>query len=232
MAARIIHGVKQLVLDLLPAPLPTFENFVVGRNAEAKNALFDAAFQAYALKVVYLWGVSGSGKTHLARAFASARHVQPSDAAALAMFSGNTADIADGGCYVVDGIDGNDDKAQIGLFNLINGLNASFGGMVLVTGSVAPRDLALRPELTSRLGNGLTFQLHTLSDEEKSAALHAHASVRGFRLPAEVTSYLLKHSRRDMASLMSMLDALDQYSIEVGREITLPMLRTLMAEQK
>jgi chromosomal replication initiation ATPase DnaA len=30
-----------------------------------------------------------------------------------------------------------------------------------------------------------------------------------------------------MASLMAMLDALDQYSLETGREITLPLLKQM-----
>ena len=50
---------------------------------------------------------------------------------------------------------------------------------------------------------------------------------RGFGLRDDVVAYLLRHSRRDMASLVGMLDALDKYSLETGREITLPLLREL-----
>jgi DnaA-homolog protein len=42
-----------------------------------------------------------------------------------------------------------------------------------------------------------------------------------------VNAYLLRHARRDMASLISILDALDRHSLETGREITLPMLREM-----
>jgi DnaA-homolog protein len=231
--------VKQLVLDLIPAPTPSFENFVPGRNIEALNTLqhffrgaapnssIGAAFEANAPKIVYLWGVSGSGKTHLAASFASRADTRPLRASDLVDALGKLP-TAQGQRFVADGVEALDDEAQIGLFNLINLVNQpDHSGVVLVTGNDAPRDLAIRPELSSRLGSGLVFQLHPLSDAEKAEALHAHAHARGFRLREEVVAYLLRHARRDMASLISFLDALDKYSLETGREITLPLLRDM-----
>ena len=205
---------KQLVLDLIPAPLPTFDNFVRGTNREALEVCRQvgskpstgAPFGANASKVLYLWGVSGSGKTHLANALKNAE----------------TTDV------IVDDVERLNDAGQIQLFNQINHVNQpGESGFVVATGSAAPRDLPLRPELTSRLGSGLTFQLHPLTDAEKAEALRAHATARGFQLRDDVTQYLLRHARRDMASLISFLDALDRHSLETGREITLPLLRAM-----
>ncbi len=205
---------KQLVLDLIPAPLPTFDNFVRGCNGEALEVCQQAGSKsstgepsrANAAKVLYLWGVSGSGKTHLATALKNAE----------------TAHV------IVDGVERLNDDEQIQLFNQINHINQpGESGFVVATGNSAPRDLPLRPELTSRLGSGLTFQLHPLTDTEKAGALCAHAKARGFALRDDVTQYLLRHARRDMASLISFLDALDRYSLETGREITLPLLRSM-----
>jgi DnaA-homolog protein len=206
--------VKQLVLDLIPAPLPTFDNFVRGANGEAlemfkqagSNPGIGALFGANAAKVLYLWGVSGSGKTHLVSALKNV----------------GTAHV------IVDDVERLNDAEQIQLFNQINHVNQpGASGFVIATGSAAPRDLPLRPELTSRLGSGLAFQLHPLTDAEKAEALRAHAKARGFALRDDVTQYLLRHARRDMASLISFLDALDRYSLETGREITLPLLREM-----
>ena len=123
---------------------------------------------------------------------------------------------------------GLNDQQQIALFNLINLVSQpGSAGCVVATGSMAPRDLPLRPELSSRLGSGLVLQLHPLSDAEKAEALRAHAQTRSFTLRDDVIAYLLRHARRDMASLISILDALDRYSLETGREITLPMLREM-----
>jgi DnaA family protein len=215
-------SVKQLVLDLIPEPLPTLANFVVGENAEAFNQLSAAASGSFGVdggNVVYLWGAAGCGKTHLARALSAA-----TSAPILAVIGVAESLLP---LAVVDDVETLDDDSLQGLFNLINQQRSSGGGVV-ATGRVAPRDLPIRRDLASRLGSGLVFQLKCLSDEEKANALRAHARTRGFRLREDVVSYLLRHSRREMTSLVSMLDALDRYSIESGREITLPLLREIM----
>jgi DnaA family protein len=40
---------------------------------------------------------------------------------------------------------------------------------------------------------------------------------------------LLRHARRDLPSLLAMLDALDRYSLETKRAITVPLVRELIA---
>jgi DnaA family protein len=86
----------------------------------------------------------------------------------------------------------------------------------------------MRPDLVTRLGWGLVYQVHALSDEEKAQALAQHGAGRGFRLSAEVCAYLLQRARRDMPSLLAMLDALDRYSLETKRQITVPLVRELL----
>lgn len=213
---------KQLLLDLIPPPSPTLANFVVGENAEAVARLYeliDCRAMPASGAVHYLWGAHGSGKTHLAAAVAAALNVPTLD----------RLDPATGPMpiAVLDDVQKLDEESLQGLFNLIN-LQRDAGGSVVVTGATAPRDLPIRRDLASRLGSGLVFQLKNLTDDQKADALRAHARTRGFSLREEVISYLLRHSRREMTSLISMLDALDSYSIESGREITLPLLREIM----
>ena len=218
----IIRPVKQLVLDLIPAPLPTFNNFVPGRNREALEASKDAVFGPSAPKVIYLWGATGSGKSHLAHALGTTPPACFLHAADIGVLRSGV------NCYALDDVHKLDELQQIMLFNLINLVGqAGNMGCIVATGNTAARDLPLRPELTSRLGSGLAFQLHPLSDAEKVDALQAHARTRSFSLRDDVIAYLLRHARRDMASLISILDALDRHSLETGREITLPMLREM-----
>src|SRR5262249_28479927 len=80
----------------------------------------------------------------------------------------------------------------------------------------------------TRLGSGLVFKLRLLSDEEKAEALHAYASGRGFALSPELTDYLLQHGRRDLPALMAVLDALDHYSLQTKRPVTLPLLHEVL----
>ena len=166
------------------------------------------------VKVFYVWGVAGAGKSHLLAAF---------HAAALAAVPTQ----AESRHVVIDDVETLDDAQQVALFNAINQRSLEPSAVVIAAGNVAPRDLSLRPELSSRLGSGLVFCLQPLTDREKMSALRAHAASRGFSLREEVVVYLLRHSRRDMPSLIGMLDALDQCSLETGREISLPMLKQL-----
>jgi DnaA family protein len=46
-----------------------------------------------------------------------------------------------------------------------------------------------------------------------------------------VADYLLNHTARDMQSLLRVLEALDRFSLETRRPITLPLLRQLLLNQ-
>ena len=213
---------KQLILDLIPPPAPTLDNFVPGRNGEALKVLIDAASGMPPARILYLWGAASSGKSHLVQSFSTVNTAPEY----FADHVGVLPDVAV--TFVVDDVHLLSDMRQIGIFNLINLINAStMPHLLIVAGNASPRDLAIRRDLASRLGQGLVFQLTPLSDEEKSEALHAHARSRGFVLREEVIAYLLRHSRRDMACLIELLDALDKHSLETGREITLPLLREI-----
>ncbi|HUP30659.1 MAG TPA: DnaA regulatory inactivator Hda [Usitatibacter sp.] len=200
---------RQLLLDFTQAPAPTFENFVHGGNSELFHVLEGAAAGAAAERVVYMWGEKGAGKSHLATAFGDATRGRP-------------------GFRVIDGVEALDDAAQVALFNDFNERAFDF---LLVTASAAPRDVALRRDLATRLATGLTYRVLPLTDEEKRSALAVHARSRGFALSEEVSAYLLTHARRDMGSLMAALDELDRYSLETGRPITVPLLKAAMQPQ-
>jgi DnaA-homolog protein len=126
---------------------------------------------------------------------------------------------------VIDGVEALDEAAQAELFNAF--VDRAFA-FLLVTAPCAPRDLPLRRDLATRLASGLTYRVLPLTDQEKRAALVAHAHSRGFELSEDVVSYLLNHSRRDMGSLMSALDAIDRYSLESRRVVTVPLLKEAM----
>jgi len=101
---------------------------------------------------------------------------------------------------------------------------------LVATGNAAPIALAVREDLRTRLGWGLVFHLAPLTDEGKAAVLKHAAHERGIALADDVPAYLLTHFRRDMPSLMALLDALDRFSLEQKRAVTLPLLRAMLAK--
>src|SRR3546814_7790214 len=87
----------------------------------------------------------------------------------------------------------------------------------------------LREDLRTRLGWDLVFRLELLSDEDRVQALRTRAGERGLQLSPEVIGWVLTHYARDMGRLSALVDALDRYSLEKHRAITLPLLKDLLA---
>ncbi len=218
---------KQLLLEISPDFVPSLDNFVPGRNAELLQALREGADGSQAERFVYLWGAPSSGKTHLLKSFAAAVSGRGGSAVYAACGAALPGDLDGHDVVALDDVGRLDGDGQIALFNLYNRLREG-RGRLLASGPCAPAQLPLRPDVVTRLGWGLVYQVHGLSDEEKTQALHAHAASRGFRLGAGVAEYLLRHWRRDLPSLLAVLDALDRHSLETQRPATVPLLREIL----
>jgi DnaA family protein len=211
---------RQLLLDFTQAPAPTFANFVHGGNAELVCALEAAVKPDCAERVMYVWGESGAGKTHLLKAFAEA-----SGGRARYVPARDFMDAAGAPVFAIDDLERLTEEEQVSLFNAFNEHIFEF---LLVSAAAAPRDVAIRRDLATRLATGLTYRVVPLTDEEKRTALAAHARSRGFTIPEEVSAYLLNHARRDMGSLIAALDSIDRYSLETGRPVTVPLLKAAL----
>jgi DnaA-homolog protein len=215
----------QLLLDIVPVWVPTLENFVAGRNVELLSALRHALAGDSSERSFYLWGEGGSGKSHLLQAA-----LRQARALGLSTQYAGAATPAPAQAVAVDDVDKLDEGGQIALFELYNRQRES-GGMLLVSGLEAPLHLNVRDDLRTRLGWGLVYQVQALNDEEKSQALEQHALARDFTLPQEVIHYLLRHGRRDLPSLLAVLDALDAQCRREKRQPTVPLLKEVMEQR-
>lgn len=221
---------KQLVFDIAPPPQPTLENFVIGPNAEVLANLRALLAGASHERFVYLWGGTGSGKSHLLQALANAAAAHPwrvCNTAAGTVCSEEEAMACD--LVLVDDVLQLDASGQNRLFNIMNQMRDG-SGLLVVTGPYAPIHLNIRQDLASRLAQCLVFQVKCLSDEDKAQALMTHAQGRGFTLTYEVAAYLLRKWKRDIPSLLAVLDALDRYSLEIKRPVTVPLAREVLAQ--
>ncbi len=218
---------RQLLLDWGAARPQTLDSFVTGRNQELAallRRLADRNVQAPDQRFVTIWGDPGAGKSHLLNALkASGGAVLLSPALSSREFGWSR----DADLYLIDDCERLSDRQQHALFNLYNQVQQA-GGMLVAAAGQPPAQLGLREDVRTRLGWGLVYQLHGLTDDEKIAALSQSAQARGLSLSPGVLPYLLTHFRRDMQSLSAMLDALDRYSLETQRPITMPLLRELL----
>ncbi len=218
---------RQLLLDWGAARPQTLDSFVIGRNRELAALLRRIANRATDTpnqRFVTIWGEPGAGKSHLMNALKAsgkARLLSPELSSREFMWV-RVCEL-----YLIDDCERLSERQQHALFNLYNQVQDT-GGTLVAAARQPPAQLALREDLRTRLGWGLVYQLHGLTDEEKIAALSHSAQARGLALSAGVLPYLLTHFRRDMQSLSAMLDALDRYSLETQRPITMPLLRELL----
>ena len=194
---------RQLALGISPPPEPSLDNFVAGQNVELLARLRELKAGRLAESIVYIWGEAGSGRSHLLQACARR------------------------GLAIADDVEDLDDAGQIDLFNRINAAREA-GTAVLAAGSAPPAQLGLREDLRSRLGWGLVYHVKSLTDADRALYLASEADRRGMRLGEDVAAYLLARVRRDLASLGSILDALDRASLEQKRHLTLALVRDVL----
>jgi DnaA family protein len=215
---------RQMLLDLLPESPPTLENFLPGGNHETFRALADWLARPLGWETAFfLWGASGSGKSHLLRASGLAYRDARENPALDDVAEEETR-------LAVDHVDCLDESGQVALFHLFNRVRG-WGGRLLCASFVPPARLVLREDLRTRLGSGLIYRLHPLADEEKKAALVRFVAARSLSLADGILDYLLRRVSRDMRSLAAILEALDRYSLEQKRPLTLPLLRAMLAEK-
>lgn len=224
---------QQLVLDIFHSAPQTLHNFAGSQNSSVIKALRTHAQPG---RAIYIWGDSGSGRSHLLNAITQnpgSLYIEAHNAAVAInnITSGNSVNHH---LIAVDNVHKLDANGQASLFNLYNRWREAgsmpHGFTIVVSGNNAPMAMPLREDLRTRLGWDLTFRLHTLSDDERIQAISKRAEDTGIKLTNEVLKWLLTYYSRDMRHLNALIDALDRYSIQRHRAITVPLLKELLAD--
>jgi len=206
-----------------------FDESIVGRNDELHHRLRQLVADEGGERFVYLWGPPGSGRTHALRAceIEAARRGR----AAMRWREGiDAGQVPVHAVVLVDDVEQLSAEGQVSLFHLFNQLRDSGQGAMVAAGGRPPAALGLRADLRTRLGSGLVYQLHPLSDEEKLEAIECHARARGVPMGRDVARYLLTRSDRDLRTLLATLDRLDRSSLERHRPLTIALLREVLRD--
>lgn len=237
------HG-RQLSIDFGQSRMPGLAEFVAGANGEAVEAVRQvcrllAAPTRRRRQCLYLWGPTGTGKTHLLRAVCMALHRAGLPTAY--MEAGATLprpeELREWASHVLLCIDGLDRIAcnrdwEIALYDLYERTREQ-NHVLLAASRRAPADLPLcLPDLASRLGWGLVYRLKPLeTDGERLEALMLRARTYAFTLPDDVAHYLLRRFPRDMHTLCGLLERIDGASLASGQRVTLRAVRAYLAGQ-
>lgn len=218
----------------------TFDNFYAPahtHNAMVVQGLRDQ-LQCGGETFIYLWGAPGCGLTHLLQAAChqaqsmglSVQYLPLRDLAGYApdeLFVGLEAiDLVCLDCLPT--IAGRPDW-ELAIFTLYNQLRDQ-GRRLLVAAEQSPRELALSLEdLRSRFQWGLTYQVQSLTDEDKQLALQMRARARGLELSDDVAHYIIQRLPRDTNELFWQLQRLDHASLAAQRKLTIPFVKKILA---
>ena len=214
----------QLAFQLKTAPPPSLDNFVAGQNRELLSTIGKFLLGREEVRFLYLWGLEGSGKTHLLQAAGTAWQ-ESGRRTSHSLSLDETYPFDDQLCVCVDGVDRLGDNEQIDFFNMYNEIR-DCGGRLVVTGRQPLSGLSLRPDVLTRLSWGLVYQVFPLDDSHKTEAMVEYAKLRGFDISPDVIAFVLARHPRDLTSLVALLDGLDRYSMELKRSITIPLVKS------
>ncbi len=224
---------SQLALPLRLADHAVFESFLSTGNETLVAVLGELAEGVG--EGCWLWGPSASGKSHLLQAVCSAA----GDTAVYVPLSA----LAEAGPALLDGLASRDliciddvervagnSAWEAALFDLCNQILDNDRRLVVSSRS-SPRESPIAlPDLQSRLARLPTFQVQALGEDDRIKALQLRAKHRGLELPDDTARFLLKRSRRDMASLYALLDKLDVAALRAKRRLTIPFVKNVIED--
>jgi DnaA family protein len=207
-------------------------NFPLAEDATFANYVGDAAQKLRALSgVCYVWGEAESGRSHLLQACCHTARENGQSAIYLEHPAEHDADILDGlesvAVVCIDDVDSvlAADKWQLGLFQLINAVQASGGCLVFSAHKPAMQLQRMLPDLHSRLLAAVAIETDRLTDAQKLTALKQRAFRHGFTLNDEVGHFLMGRVPRSMRSLMSLLERIEVETLVRQKKVTIPLVK-------
>ncbi len=223
---------SQLALPLQLADHAVFASFFPGGNETLVATLVELS-GGNGGRGCWLWGAEATGKTHLLQAVCDAagdRSVYLPLALLDEAGPGMLEGLESRALVCIDDIDrvAGNEAWELALFDFYNALHDAEGQLV-VAASATPRETGFAlADLSSRMSTLPVFQLHALSDEERVTALQLRARHRGIELPDDTATFLIRRSRRDMASLYDLLDRLYAEALHAHRRLTIPFVRSVL----
>lgn len=230
---------NQQVGSQIPLPLnlgdkATLDNFWVGHNSELVAAI-KTSVETGEPRLVYLYGPSSSGKSHLLFAAMKLAKEEVVNTSYLSLLDSNIGpemlDVIDVAHLVcIDNVEAwaGEAEKERALFSLFEQVKYA-GGQMLLSASQAPELCGFSlADLISRLSSGLVYPISELTEQQQFEAIKMRSNNRGLTISDDAVRYLLSRSSRDTGELFALLDEIDQASLIEKRKLTIPFLQSLI----
>ncbi len=225
----------QLTLGLDTAPATSFDSFYVDSTTSLVRDSVRAFVQGTLDEVqVFLWGDTGTGKSHLltaaCQAFSQSGYRIGYLPGEMVNYSGALEGMEQVDLLCIDDLQRLDRAAEIELFHCINRCRDA-GARLIFAADRAPDELGLKlKDLQTRLAWGLVFQVQPLDDEALREAFRQEIEARSLEASDEVLGYVLRRFPRRIATLKRIVDTLDEVSLSEQRRITIPLVKSVFGE--
>ena len=204
------------------------ENFVAN---EELLRLINQLFLNQKSSELYIYGASGSGKTHVLQGAVlksladdkNALYIDCSDSLPehLVEFIDQISLISFDNVHLIA-----QENEEI-FFDLFNRARQSEVN-ILVSGDSLPVELRVMKDIKTRLSLTAVFKLEELNDELTVMVIDSQMIERNLKIDSKVYKYLFKNVSRDLKKLLSTLDDLDQASLQSKKPISIPFVREFL----
>ena len=219
---------NQLGLPILLDSKMLLDNFIA--NSELLN-LIHQLFQDKKASEIYVYGLTGQGKTHVLqgvvlKALANDKNAIYIDC--IDSFPEHLLDFIDQLSFIsLDNVDLISKENQEIFFDLYNRARQA-GVVILVSGSSLPADLAVMKDLKTRLSLAAVYKLEALNDELTMDVLNKQMNDRNLTIDSKIYEYLFKNYSRDLNTLVSAMNQLDKASLQSKKAISIPFVKTVL----
>ena len=204
------------------------DNFIA--NSELLNLIHQLFLDKDASEI-YVYGLSGQGKTHVLqgvvlKALANDKNAIYIDC--IDSFPEHLFDFIDQLNFIsFDNIDLISNENQETFFDLYNRARQA-GVVILASGSSLPTDLTVMKDLKTRLSLAAVYKLEELNDELTMEVLNKQMDDRNLTIDSKIYEYLFKNYSRDLNTLVSAMNELDKASLQSKKAISIPFVKTVL----